>query len=219
MMQIDSSFHSKLSQPATAAPATSATEKDQFLKLLVAQMQHQDPLNPQDGAAFVAQLAQFSSLEQATETNQRLADLSSAQAATARAGLTAVVGQTISAQTTSVVVGATPPPALSAHLGGAATKVDAVLTDASGKEVRRFSLGAASGGDVAIPWDGSDASGKPLAAGTYKIEIQATGANGAVPATAIETGRVSALEFQGGKAIYRIGAATVDPADIIRIGG
>ncbi len=218
-MQINSSFYDQLSQPTTAAPTTAVTEKDQFLKLLVAQMQHQDPLNPQDGAAFVAQLAQFSSLEQATETNQRLADLGSAQAAAARAGLTGVVGQTITAQTTSVTVGATAPPALSAHLSGAAAKVDAVVTDSSGKEVRRFSLGAASGGDVVIPWDGNDAAGKPLAAGTYKIEIQATGANGAVPASAVETGRVTALEFQSGKAMYRIGAASVDPADIIRIGG
>ena len=48
--------------------------KDEFLKLLVCQLQNQDPLNPQDDTSFIAQLAQFSSLEQmqnmsATMTN------------------------------------------------------------------------------------------------------------------------------------------------------
>ncbi len=52
--------------------------KDDFLKLLVAQLSHQDPLNPQDGSEFVAQLTQFSSLEQlisirdAVEFNARI---------------------------------------------------------------------------------------------------------------------------------------------------
>src|SRR5204863_5126394 len=46
----------------------------EFMKLLVAQLQNQDPLNPLDSANFSAQLAQFSSLEQLTQINQHLAD-------------------------------------------------------------------------------------------------------------------------------------------------
>ena len=45
---------------------------DTFLTLLVAQLKNQDPLNPQDGTQFVAQLAQFNSLEQLISINQRL---------------------------------------------------------------------------------------------------------------------------------------------------
>jgi flagellar basal-body rod modification protein FlgD len=51
----------------TAAAGTvqnDVTGKDQFLRLLATQLEHQDPLNPMDNTAFVAQLAQFSSLEQ-----------------------------------------------------------------------------------------------------------------------------------------------------------
>jgi len=52
-----------------------AAGKDTFLKLLVTQIQHQDPLNPQDPTQFVSQLAEFSSLEQLLEMRKSLQNL------------------------------------------------------------------------------------------------------------------------------------------------
>ena len=54
--------------------------KEEFLRLLVAQLKHQDPLEPQEGSEFVAQLAQFASLEQMAETNVRLGAIEAAHA-------------------------------------------------------------------------------------------------------------------------------------------
>ena len=66
-----------LAAASTAATSNSTVKKsesgqDAFLKLLVEQLKHQDPLAPQDGAQFVAQLAQFNSLEQLISINERL---------------------------------------------------------------------------------------------------------------------------------------------------
>ena len=69
---------SSLTSPSTAATkaASNGTDalanKDTFLKLLVAQIKNQDPLSPSDGAQFVAQLAQFSDLEQSVSMRQDL---------------------------------------------------------------------------------------------------------------------------------------------------
>lgn len=49
--------------------------KDEFLKLLVNQMSHQDPLNPMDDKNFIAQMAQFSSLEQLISMNKHIAKM------------------------------------------------------------------------------------------------------------------------------------------------
>lgn len=63
---------------AAAKPAAdnkNVADRDTFLKLLVTQLKHQDPLAPQDGAQFVAQLAQFNSLDQLISINSRLDQL------------------------------------------------------------------------------------------------------------------------------------------------
>jgi flagellar basal-body rod modification protein FlgD len=60
---------------ASAASATATVDKTEFLKLLVAQLQNQDPMHPMDNQEFVAQLATFSSLEQLISINQSVTKL------------------------------------------------------------------------------------------------------------------------------------------------
>ncbi len=74
-MQVNSTtqFDVAASNAASAKVNGGPPDKTEFLKLLVTQLQHQDPLQPQDGTEFVAQLAQFSSLEQLIDINQNIA--------------------------------------------------------------------------------------------------------------------------------------------------
>ncbi len=57
---------------ASSSTATGGSERDMFMTLLVAQLKNQDPLSPQDGTAFVAQLAQFNSLDQLVSIRQAI---------------------------------------------------------------------------------------------------------------------------------------------------
>ena len=75
--------------PGIAAAANDQLSKDTFLKLLVAQIRNQNPLNPADGVQFVTQLAQFSELEQVMAIRQ---DLEHPQQTTGFAGTGAVEG-------------------------------------------------------------------------------------------------------------------------------
>lgn len=64
-MEVNSISNIAANQLTTrTAASNSSSEKDMFMTLLVAQLKNQDPLQPQDGTAFVAQLAQFNSLDQ-----------------------------------------------------------------------------------------------------------------------------------------------------------
>lgn len=73
----------------SASSATGGADKDTFLKLLVAQLKNQDPLAPQDGTQFVAQLAQFSALDQLISIKDLLTKATDNQATDNQASKTA----------------------------------------------------------------------------------------------------------------------------------
>jgi flagellar basal-body rod modification protein FlgD len=75
--------------------ANKSLGKDDFLKLLVTQMQHQDPMKPLEDTAFIAQMAQFSALEQMQQVNGQLSALTAAQAGS---GSIAYIGHTVTLQ-------------------------------------------------------------------------------------------------------------------------
>src|SRR5437773_5692129 len=78
--------------------ATKESPKETFLTLLVAQLEHQDPLSPQDNAQFTTQLAQFTSLEQLQSMNANLSALMSAQTTTNNLQASSLLGKTVQAK-------------------------------------------------------------------------------------------------------------------------
>jgi len=213
----------KIETPTSTAAAvtTSGTglkgSKDEFLKLFMAQLQHQDPFAPTSGADMVAQLAQLSSVEQAKQTNDQLADLAASQSAVANAGLSNLVGRSCSASLGAATLdgkGGAPPPieiASSTPTKGAAI----VVTDAQGKELRRIEIPDGSRTTIAA-WDGKDSNGNPVKAGTYQIQVDSGQTGSSI--TALWSGRVDAVELTSEGPRLRMGSLLLMPADIRTIG-
>jgi flagellar basal-body rod modification protein FlgD len=214
------------STTAAAAAATTTTpgstsgaltgSKDEFLRLFMAQLEHQDPLSPQDGAGMVAQLAQFSSVEQATETNQHLADLAAAQSSSASASLSSLVGRDCNASAADFQLdrGGTVP-ALQLTSTTAMNGASLVITDDGGKEIRRIAIPAGAT-STAIHWDGNASSGAAAPPGSYHVTVDPGTTGGAI--TAQWRGRVDAVELAGGTTRLRMGGVLLAPAAIETIG-
>jgi flagellar basal-body rod modification protein FlgD len=211
-----------LMSPTTSTPTSStganagAASRDQFLRLFVAQLENQNPLDPQSGADMVAQLAQFSSVEQAVETNKRLADLVAAQDAAGSAGLTNLVGREVTADASILTLDGAPPPIqLASDKAIAAGEV--VIKNAEGQEVRRISVGPGTS-PQALAWDGKDAHGVALPPGSYSIEVTATSADGAPLTVRPQVrGVVDALELTANGPRLHVGGGIVSPADVTTI--
>lgn len=218
-MRVDNVSTASYGLDGNSAPGTEASApKNEFLQLLVAQLQHQDPLSPQDGAEFVAQLAQFTAVEQGAQTNKQLLELQEAYAANERVGYTQIVGKTVTAQSDSInlpMEGVTP----MAHLEGTAAEVQVTVKDSNGKEVKKIDLGTKNKGDYEIAWDGTDADGKALPEGTYTFEVSAKSAGGAkVEASSRVRGVITSLDFVNGGVEFRMGSETVFPNAIVSVG-
>lgn len=204
---------------STSTSDSSSLDKEDFLKLLVSQLQNQDPTNPLDDKEFIAQLAQFSSLEQAMETNTQLAALQTAQTTANNAQLASLVGKNVVISSSSIQLdGTSTVTPLAVNLGAASTKTTIEIVDATGTVVRTVNAGAQAAGQQSIAWDGRDDNGKLLEAGNYSITIDAKDSSGtAVTATNEISGTVEGVAFDSGSTELIVDSMRVKPADIIAI--
>ena len=205
--------------PSTITPTGSAAlGKDQFLQILVAQLQNQDPTQPQDSSAFVAELAQFSSLEAQQNTVSDLNSLMIGQASANSTASTAFIGKEISFTGGTVNWDGTTPVSASVNVPNGASQLTVSIADSAGNVIRTLQLGNESAGDVQVTWDGRDNAGNLVAPASYSLSPAAFDANGnAVAANLSTSGVVTGVEFQGGAPYLQVGSTLVQMSSVTSI--
>ncbi|MFQ5355113.1 MAG: flagellar hook assembly protein FlgD [Mariprofundaceae bacterium] len=195
--------------------------KDIFLKLLVAQMQNQDPLKPQDAVKMTSQLAQFNMVEQQISTNELLtAMLGSSQSINSdMANASAYLGHTVAADASSFNFDGTSPQDISIELPENAANVNVEIVDGSGNVVRTLHSGSLPAGVNNMTWDGVSDAGGTAAEGNYIIRVTATDANDApVPAYTQIIGLVNAVRRTAdGMVVLMLGTTPVSMDSITEI--
>lgn len=154
--------------------AGSALGKDAFLQLLVNQMKNQNPLDPQQNGEFVAQLAQFSSLEGIQTLNSSVNYIAGAFQSSQALQASSLVGRNVIVQTDKTMVDTSKDMKGSVNLTGSSTATSVGVYDKDGKLVRTLDLGSQAGGKVDFTWDGKDDAGEALPAGTYSFKATAS---------------------------------------------
>jgi flagellar basal-body rod modification protein FlgD len=184
-----------------AAAGDSTLGKDDFLQILVAQLQAQDPLAPMEGQEFASQLAQFSSLEQLTNVNSNLETSQAFDVALSNNSAIALIGKTVDAPGNKVDLKSGDTKNLSYSLDGDATNVTIDIFDSTGVKVSTADLAAQSTGLHEFVWNGRDASGALLPGGNYSFNITASDSSGNfVPTKTFSAGQVSEVIFEEGQA-------------------
>jgi flagellar basal-body rod modification protein FlgD len=194
--------------------------KDQFLKLLIAQLQNQDPMNPMQGDQMASELAQFSSLEQLQEINTTLTGQQSAAgsllgAVQAGAAIN-TIGHTVVATGNQVQIGGTNgQTTVTANLSGAAASGTLHIYNSAGVEVGTETLGSLSAGKQ--PIDITTAA-KGLPPGTYTYSIDAKDSSGApVAVQTYMSGKVDGISSGQNGIILNVGGISVPYSSVIQI--
>ena len=190
------------SQAAETSTSTqSSMGKDDFLQLLVAQLQNQDPLNPADGTEFTAQLATFSSLEELQNINSTLAEVNTAQTILTNSQAVDYIGKQIQALGDTLYLSDGQADSIEFELSDDATGVYVKIYNQYGEFVQDLELGAMAAGQQEVQWDGLDQDGETAPDGAYQYEIMAVDADGnTVTATTFTTGTVSGVYYKDGTA-------------------
>ncbi|MES2819774.1 MAG: flagellar hook assembly protein FlgD [Pseudomonadota bacterium] len=155
-------------------PVNKELGRNEFLNLLVAQLNNQDPLSPQSNGEFVAQLAQFSQVEGIEKLNTSMSTMLSGYQSSQALQASSLVGRKVIVPTDKAVVDTSEPFQGSLSLPVTSSNVFVNVYDATGATVNRINLGQQAAGNVAFAWDGKDASGNTMPPGTYRFEAQAS---------------------------------------------
>lgn len=166
-----------IKKPESETTKTKDLGKDQFLKLLVAQMNNQNPLEPQGNGEFIAQLAQFSTVEGISNLNTTVNSIVSGAQSAQALQASSLVGRTVILDTNKAVVDTakaeTEPFKGGINLTQSSDNVWVNVYNGSGQQVNRINLGQQSSGLISFNWDGTNSNGEKMPSGAYTFEAQA----------------------------------------------
>ncbi|MFB4393812.1 MULTISPECIES: flagellar hook assembly protein FlgD [unclassified Pseudomonas] len=164
------------SKPQTQAQPTdrNALDRNAFLNLLVTQMQHQNPLDPQDNGEFVSQLAQFSSLEGITNLNNSVTGISDALGSSQALQASSLVGRSVIVQNDKAMVDTTKSFNGQVVVPQTISEGKVTIKDKDGNVVRTLDLGEQKAGNADFIWDGKNDKGEVAPAGEYSFTATTT---------------------------------------------
>lgn len=187
-----------------------------FLKILITQLQNQDPTNATDPNQFTQELVQFSAVEQQINTNGKLDDILQAINSNGLTPLLSYVGKYIETSTSDKLVVQGGSAQFAYTLPSEATSVSVTITNEDGDEVARL-VGATESGLNRVTWDALDGEGNTVSDGTYKMKITAKDSNGkALDVSDIRLiGRVTSVQTDDdGTATLHVGDVSVADTDV-----
>ena len=205
---------------AAAMKKSTGMNKDDFLTLFVTQLKNQDPMKPQDGSQFIAQLAQLTQVEQSYNTNTNLKSLLTAQNNATTVSAVSFIGKEILASGSQVALTAGSAATLNFRLDEPVSSLKVEVKDAAGNLVRTLTMGRTASGDGSIAWDGKSGNGQQLPSGTYSFGVTGTNGNGeAVAGTSLVRARVDGVRLDGSAPVLTAGGIEINMGDVLQVKG
>ncbi|MBN9626621.1 MAG: flagellar biosynthesis protein FlgD [Acidovorax sp. SCN 65-28] len=189
------------STKANAASDPSAAQ-DRFLKLLVAQLNNQDPMNPLDNAQMTSQIAQINTVTGIQQLNQTMQSMASQFNSLQVMQGTALVGRSVLTEGSSMAVAVADKTGKGGfELGSAATNVKIEVTTAGGQVVDTIDLGAKAAGRHTFDWDASKYTGS-----TDALQFRVTAVNGStkLDSTPLSLSKVTAAGAEDGQLVLSL---------------
>jgi flagellar basal-body rod modification protein FlgD len=192
---------SSSSSGTTAMPPT--LSQNDFLKLLTAQLQYQDPTQPVSSTDFASQMEQMTEVSGITSMQSSMSQLASSLQSNQSLQAAALVGQSVMVpgSTAALAAGGSVQGAVNAPASG-----DVVLsiTNAAGQVVNKIDLGTQAAGMVNFTWNGQNSSGSAQPAGTYSVSATVGSAGQTQAATTYVAGLVNSVSVNSGSLVLNV---------------
>ena len=196
--------------------------QDEFLKLMMTQLKHQDPMKPMQNGEFIGQMAQFSTVSGIEQMQKALEDLSSAYGSSQTLQSSELVGRDVLVESRDFTIGEGSETASGRfELDASSGDVRVEIIDARGSLVRSYPLGQKSSGMHDFSWDGRDEDGRMVSPGDYTVSVTAASGDERIGLNVLAERRVDSVEFApgGNVTLNTAGGQSLSLADIRQIKG
>ncbi|KTC77965.1 flagellar hook assembly protein FlgD [Legionella brunensis] len=169
MNSVNGATNPLMGQGAPVSPKSLG--QSDFLRLMVAQVQHQDPLEPQTNGDFLSQLAQFSTNDGITKMQESIQNLASSLQSNQALQASALVGRKVLVNSNVMNLGQEGEAKAAVDVPAGVDNLNAEIYSESGELIRKIPLGQQSAGLCEFSWDGFNQKGERVPAGKYTVKV------------------------------------------------
>ena len=203
-----------LDAPAGTNP-NGVLKKDDFLKLLLVELQYQDPTEPMDSEKILSQTSQLASLESSENTNKSLAALSASLLASSQFSTVSAIGKIADTGSNGMTYEEGQNPNFEVYFPEDIASGNVEIKDTNGNLVRTIPISPNDKGVYSFDWNGVTDGGSAADSGVYYIEASYTNPEGKALKTRAGAYPIESVRFDGGESLLKLGSSYV-PFDAIK---
>ncbi len=182
--------------------------KDDFMMLLLAELQYQDPTEPTDTETILTQTSQLASLESAENTNKALEDLAASLSNSNQFSTIAAIGKTADLGSNAIVYDEEAT-TFEVYFPSDIEQGSVEILDADGQIVKTLDVGTNPSGVYQFTWDGTDATGNLSDSGVYYVTASYSDSQGNPQTTRLGAYPIESVKFDGGDTYLKVGSSYV----------
>ena len=193
-------------KPKEGRPVKKALDKDDFMRIMITEMKHQDPTKPMDADRMATQMAQITSVEQLKNVSTSLDKLADKSSTSDRLAMSMMIGKSVTVDKGRFSHQKSNLSPVSFELPEDAAKVKVSILDERGEEVAVRELEPMKAGSNTLNWDGVNASNIPSPSATYTVRVDAENKNGGkIKVNPIAKETIVGVTFEGGETNFLVG--------------
>ncbi len=188
--------------------------KDDFMTLLLVQLQHQDPTEPMDSAEILTQTSQLASLEAAENTNKALEELAASLGSSQQFSTISAIGKTADLGSNAIGHDEGSISTFEVYFPQSIAAGNIEILDSEGNIVSTMEIEPNPSGVYQFDWDGTLSNGSAASSGVYYVTASYNDESGAAQTTRMGAYPIESVRFDGAETLVKVGSAYINIKDI-----
>jgi flagellar basal-body rod modification protein FlgD len=214
---LDQAVYGEYTTSAEVVEDKTSLSNDDFMTLLLVELQHQDPTEPMDSEKILSQTSQLATLESTDKTNKALENLAKTMAASSDFAAISAIGKSADLGSNAVSYTEGEETNFEIYFPSDIESGNVEILDVNGNTVATIPAQTGDAGVYSYSWDGRDSAGNSVDEGVYYVTASFTNANSEHLTTRLGTYPIESVRFEGGETLVKLGSTYIPLQNIKEI--